>query len=723
MGTSGHTALVTTKLTPPTLPGGLVDRARLNDLLDDAVVDPVVRVVLVSAPAGSGKSTLIAGWLQRHGGAWLQADRADHDPARFWPHVVGALSSLVPGVGDAAGPVLPSAAADADPLLERITNELTNAPPVVLVIDDYHLVSNPATDDALERLVELAPPSFVLILSTRLDPALRLSRMRVRSQLVEIRADALRFAADEAQLLLQDQPVTDHQVAALCDRTEGWAAGLVLAGLSLRSSDDQDAFVAAFQGDDRLVVDYLTEEYLAGINEADRDRMLRTAMLDRMCGPLVDTVCGTSDGAQWLRDTAASNQLLISLDSTGTWYRYHHLLADVLRLEAEQAAVDAAPAHLNAAHWHRHNGSAHDAVEHYISAGEHQTAADLIYDEATELMNRGQLRTVAGQIARLGPLADNHAGALVVQGWICLLTGRFAEVHRCLETARTLKPSNDEAALIVALAIMTHIATGNVAAAIDEARGADDPFESTQAVTLGSAHVWAGGFENARPLLEQAERMAPEEGHDFVETVCPIFSAIAHIETGATDAARTDAARSIDLAQRKGLSELPQTALAHSVLARTIDEPAAAVETARRGVELARRSPGHITFSYALACAGDVLTHHNDPDGPAFINEARTLIDQCPDPGIAGRYLARVEARHRVPPSSPPQDVEVVEDLTDRELAVLRYLPSTLSQRDIANELYVSLNTVKTHCKAIYRKLSVGDRKAAVQAARDAGLL
>lgn len=725
MEAAGHSDLVATKLAAPTLPAQLVNRPRLDAMLDAAVADPAVRVVLVSAPAGSGKSTLLAGWeAPRDDCAWLQVDPADRDPARFWGHLIGALAGLVPDVAETVGPAVMSAAADAGPLLERLVNALVGGAPATLVIDDYHLVANPAIDGAIESLIELAPPTFMLVLVTRLDPSIRLSRLRVRSQLVEVRADALNFAPTEAQLLLRDADpgITAGHAEALCERTEGWAAGLVLAGLSLRASDDHDAFVQAFQGDDRLVVDYLTDEYLSQVDDADRTRMLRTAILDRMCGPLIDAVCGSTDGSRWLNETAAANQLLISLDRTGTWFRYHHLLGDVLRLDADQSSVNLADAHRQAARWHHEAGNAHDAVEHYLAADELATAADLIYDEATELMNRGQLRTVANQIARLGPLAEEHAGAMVVQGWIALLTGRFAESHRCLERARGLNPNDDEAGLIVALAIMTNMATGNVADALTEARAADDPFESTQAMTLGGAYVWAGDFDGARPFLEQAERLAPDEGHSFVQAVAPILSAIAHIEDNDTAAAHAEAARAIDIATQHGLSDLAQTALAHSVVARTTEKPDDAVTAAQRGVELARRSPERVTYAYALASGGDVLCHHDHPDGADLIAEARRVIDQCPDPGIAGRYLARVEARHQL--STPqPETPELVEDLTERELAVLRYLPSRMSQREIANELYVSLNTVKTHCKAIYRKLGTGDRKAAVQAARDVGLL
>ena len=673
MEAASDNALIATKLTAPTLPPRLIDRPRLNAVLDAAVADASVRVILVSAPAGSGKSTLVAGWQATRGDcAWLQADAADRDPARFWGHLVGALAGLVLDVVETVGPAVSSAAGDAGPLLERLANVLASGDRVTLVIDDYHLVANPAIDDAIDALIGLAPPTFRLVLVTRLDPSIRLSRLRVRAQLVEVRADELSFAPTEAQLLLRDADpaVTLDHADALCERTEGWAAGLVLAGLSLRASDDHDAFVHAFQGDDRLVVDYLTDECLSQVDEADRSRMMRTSVLDRMCGPLIDAVCGTSDGARW----------------------------------------------------HHQAGDAHDAVEHYLAADELTAAADLIYDEATELMNRDQLSTVADQVARLGPLAEEHAGALVVKGWIALFTGNYAESHRCVERARALNPSNDEAALSVALAIMTNLATGNVANALSEARSADAPFESTQAMALAGAHVWAGDFDGARPFLEQAERMAPDEGHRYVQVVAPIFSAIAHIEHNDTTAAHTDAARALDLIAHLGLGDLTQTALAYSILARTTEEPDEAVAAATRGVELVSRSPEPILRAYVFASAGDVLSHHGNAQGAALIAEARRIIDQCADPGIAGRYLARVKARHQL---STPQPVApaLVEDLTDRELAVLRCLPSPMSQREIANELYVSLNTVKTHCKAIYRKLGTGDRKAAVQAARDNGLL
>ncbi len=716
--------VVATKLTAPTSPSRLAARPALEATLDHAVSDHRIRVALVSAPAGSGKSTLVAAWQQhRTDCAWLQADAADGDPARFWGHLVAALDAAVPGVQAATTAAIPGAGADAAELVERLANELTRASPAVLVIDDYHLISNPAIDEAIERLIELAPATFTLMLCTRLDPSVRLGRLRVRGQLAEIRAGDLRFAPDDASVLLSQRGATpsSQQIDALCERTEGWAAGLVLAGMSLAASDDGDAFVASFQGDDRLVVEYLSDEFLSGVTDHDRTRLLQTSVLARMCGPLIDAVCDTTDGAQWLNQTASTNQLVISLDRTGTWYRYHHLLADLLHLEAERT-TDLTGIHGRAAAWHQNDGSSHAAVEHYIAAGELSAAADLIYDEATELMNRGQLRTLREQIDRLGPVADEHAGTTVVRGWISLLTGNFAAAQTSVERARALEPNDDEAGLIVALAIMTHIASGNVTRALDEVASAGDPFESTQAMTLGGAHTWGGNFDQARPLLRRASGMAPQEGNTFVEAVTPIFSAIAHIESGDAQAAQRDANAALATASANGFDDLGQIALAHSIVARTADDPESAIASAERGVDLARRSPEHIMLAYALASAGDVLCHHDDARGAEFLAEARGVVDRCVDPGIAGRYLARVEARHQL--ASPPTEVAgIVEALTDRELAVLRYLPTPMPQREIASELYVSLNTVKTHCKAIYRKLGVGDRKAAVQAARDANLL
>ncbi len=728
MATADTVTLVGTKVTAPTPPVQLVRRSRLEDALSAGIGDPGVRVVVVSAPAGSGKSTLVAAWLHAAeiAAGWLQADSADHDPARFWTHAVAALGRQLPGLDRAVASTVPGSGADARPLIERLANHLEQwAEPVTLVVDDYHLIANQDVDHGIERLVDLAPPTFTLVVCSRVDPSLRLSRLRVRGRLLEIRADDLRFAPPEAAVLLgrQGSAPLPHQVAALCERTEGWAAGLVLAGMSLADSEDADAFVAAFQGDDRLVVDYLTEEFLAGLPPEDRERLLRTSILERLSGPLVEAVCEITDGGGWLRRLAATNQLLIGLDRNGTWFRYHHLLADLLRVEAENSIRgELAELHRRAGGWHRDHGSAMDAIEHYLNSGDHDEAADLIHDEANELLNSGQLATLRRQITGLGPLADEHVGTTVVSGFLALFAGRLPDAQYSLDLARTLGPDDDEIRLTIALAVYIAMASGDVGSALQEARASDHPTEAAQALSLIWVRTWAGDFDEAASLLGVAERLADQQGNTLVAASVPVCEAIIALETGGAADARRAAERALDIAAAEGLNDTTRVALAHSIIGRTSDQPDESVAAARRGAALADETAMALTRAYALTSAAEVVSRHDHPDGHDLLRQARTILDRCPDPGIVGQYLHRVEARQGTLPA-PPDSPGLVEKLTDREHAVLRYLPSQLSHRDIAGELYVSLNTVRTHCKAIYRKLGVSDRKSAVQAARDHDLL
>ncbi|MEZ5376815.1 MAG: LuxR C-terminal-related transcriptional regulator [Acidimicrobiales bacterium] len=723
MGSDGVTSLVATKLTPPTPPGGLVDRTRLSDTLDAAAAEPAVRVVLVSAPAGSGKSTLLASWhRRRRNGAWVQADSADHDPARFWSYVVGALDDAVPGLEAAVRPAISAAGSDASRLVERIANELTDSAPVVLVIDDYHLIDNPNVDESLERLIELAPETFLLVLSTRIDPGLRLSRLRVRSHLVEIRADNLRFDPAEAHRLLEDRHLTGEQAASLCERTEGWAAGLVLAGLSLDRSADHDGFVEAFQGDDRLVVDYLTEEYLAGVDEADRQRMLESAVLDQMTGPMIDAVCGGEDGSRWLRTLASANQLVIGLDNTDTAFRYHHLLRDLLLLQAERDIPHRlADLHLAAAHWHQEHGDTYRAIDHFIAGGDLVTAGDFIAVHATKLLNDGQIFTVLDLLARLGDLPEHHARSAATKGWLDFSTGRFTAARHYYDIAAAHADGAD-ANLIAALGIMVNLAEGDLNTALSLAATMSEPTESTQAIGLAAVHTWAGQFDQARRYIAIARELGASEPSDYAIAVAPGFAAVLGIESADPQQAAADAEAALSHATDRGIADAPQLSISHAVIARTTTEPHRRQAASARAVDLIRRAPEPFTNAYVHALVADSAFEHGDPNGVMWLAEAQRAVDGCADPGIAGRLVARVAGRHGHT-NRPSSQAGLAEELTDREIAVLRYLPSPMSQRDIAGELFVSLNTVKTHCRAIYRKLAVTDRKAAVQAARDAGLL
>jgi LuxR family maltose regulon positive regulatory protein len=361
------------------------------------------------------------------------------------------------------------------------------------------------------------------------------------------------------------------------------------------------------------------------------------------------------------------------------------------------------------------------AVEHLLQAGCRVEAADVVADNATKLLNVGRVYTVTRYIERLGDLVDEHEGLAIVHGWVSFVTGRFAEAERSLEVARRLDVDGVDAGLIQSLSAMIHLAEGDVAAALDIVDGDVPTTEPTNPMVLGGVRVMGGRFDEARPYLALANEMAASRPDHFVAAVTPVFEAVAELESGRPEVARALAHRSVTEADERRIGEAAQLALAHSVLARTSDEPETAVDAALRGVQLARRSPENVTLSYALASAADVAFECDHGDAERLLAEARGIVNRCADPGIAGRYLARVEARHGR--AGRPSTDGLVEDLTERELSVLRYLPSKLSQREIAGELYVSLNTVKTHCKAIYRKLGVEGRHAAVQSARDHRLL
>lgn len=511
---AGHDVreLVATKLHVPTAPAHLVRRGRLDDLLDRAIAQRH-RLILVSAPAGSGKSTLLAGSLADRDVdlAWLQVEDSDADPVRFWSYLTAAIGRTRPGMNDAVAPTIVSSGGTPDAVVAVLVNALAAEPsPLVVVIDDYHLIDNPDVHAGVERFVELCPDHASPVIATRTDPSFRLGRLRARAQLTEIRAADLRFDPDEATDLLATPLLDREMVRELCDRTEGWAAGLVLAGLSLSGLDDATDFIAGFGGDNRLVVDYLTDELLASIRPYDRQRLIETSILDRLTGPLVDAVTGSTDASAWLQRIAASNRLVVGLDQTGTAFRYHHLLRDLLRLEAQREIPDRLPdLHLAAAARHHDHGDMYTAIEHYIYAGELVTAGDLAV-HATALLNGGQIFTVLGLLDQLGDLPERHARSALVRGCINLTTGRFARARHDYDVAAQLDDGTD-ANLTASLGIMVHLAEGDLHGAMSIAANMTEPTESTPGLGLAAANTWAGLSDEARRHIAITSELGASE--------------------------------------------------------------------------------------------------------------------------------------------------------------------------------------------------------------------
>ena len=373
--------LLATKLYMPASRPDLVSRPRLADRLDEGLARGLI---VVCAPAGYGKTVLLADWARRggHSAGWLSLDAGDNDPARFWRHAVAALDRARPGIGDRVAPLLGSPAPSSfHGLVTALINELAGEEEVLLVLDDYHVIGSAQVHQSLAFLVEHRPAGVGVVLASRSDPPLGLARLRARGQLTEIREAELRFTPAEAGELFQHaaSALPDASVAALAARTEGWAAGLQLAALSLRGHEDAAAFVAAFTGSHRYVLDYLAEEVLEQQDEQLRAFLLETSVLDRLSGPLCDAVTGGEGSQALLEEAERAGLFLIPLDEVRGWWRYHHLFADLLRARLQQEQPGrAAQLHRNAAAWYSEHGLAEDAIGHAAAAGEMLWAARII---------------------------------------------------------------------------------------------------------------------------------------------------------------------------------------------------------------------------------------------------------------------------------------------------------------------------------------------------------
>ncbi len=401
---SGQDLLLATKLHVPRPQPGFVPRRRLVKALGEGLARGRV---LVCAPAGFGKTALLADWA-RDGGrpvAWLGLDGGDSDPARFWRYATAALDRARPGLAGRISPLLPRSS---EGLVTALINELADDPgpdEVLLVLDDYHLVDSGPVHESVAFLLENLPAALRVVVSGRVDPPLPLARLRARGQLAELRAADLRFTSEEAAALLGEAAgpgLPGAAVAALVARTEGWAAGLQLAGLSLRGHADAAGFAVAFSGSHRFVLDYLADEVLDSQTGQVRAFLLETSVLERLSGELCDAVTGRVGSQAMLQDIERAGLFLVPLDEVRGWWRYHHLFADLLRarLQAEQPGRVQA-LHRAAAAWCEEHDLADDAVRHALAAGDAAWAARLVERHVETLLGRSEGATLRRWLSAL----------------------------------------------------------------------------------------------------------------------------------------------------------------------------------------------------------------------------------------------------------------------------------------------------------------------------------
>jgi ATP/maltotriose-dependent transcriptional regulator MalT len=430
--------LLATKLYIPKWRSGLVSRPRLVEQLHRGAER---KLTLVTAPAGFGKTTLLAEWLAatpagEASAGWVSLDQGDNDPGLFWAYVIAALQRVRPGIGANALALLESARPPAiESVLATLINDIAeDGHDIALVLDDVHVIDAQPIHEAIAFFVDHLPPNLLLVLASRSDPVLPLSRLRARGELTELRAADLRFRPDEAAAFLNEMMGLDlsaGDVTALEARTEGWIAGLQLAALSMRGRADVSDFIAAFAGDDRYIVDYLVEEVLQRQPETMRDFLLQTSILERLSGPLCDAVTGRDDSRMVLERLERGNLFLVPLDSRRHWYRYHHLFADVLRAHlGEELPDQPAALHRRASEWYEQTGSPADAIRHAFAAGDFGRAANLVELTATAMRRSRQEATLLGWLRMLPDEVFQCRPVLsAVYGGVLLSNGLFEGVE------------------------------------------------------------------------------------------------------------------------------------------------------------------------------------------------------------------------------------------------------------------------------------------------------
>jgi LuxR family maltose regulon positive regulatory protein len=650
-------ALLGTKLHIPTARRQLVPRPRLTARMPVGS-DPLPRLILVSAPAGFGKTTLLSQWLDQwrtaqqaesRRVAWLSLDAEDSDPRRFLALLIGAIQATEPQVGVDAAALLQAGGATVAPgVLVSLINDLDSLDgTLVVALDDYHLVESPEVHEAVTFLLDHLPDHLPLAVATRSDPPLPLARLRSRGQLAEVRAADLRFTASEAQEFLNRAmglDLAEADVDALEERTEGWIAGLQLAALSLRDipeRGDVAGFIEAFTGSNRFVIDYLADEVLARQPVQVRDFLLGTAVLDRLTGPLCDAVTGGADSAAMLEDLERGNLFLVPLDAERSWYRYHHLFADMLRARLHAEAPDKVPnLHRRASEWFAAHGLVEEAVRHALATADFDRAAHLMEEALPEMRRTRQdglllawIRALPESVVRRSPVLS------IVAGWSLMMSGDLDAVERRLDDAEeALAAGAADEDLAAAWADTDDLRTapatvavyraslaqarGDVAGTVRHARhaldlaGPEDHFvRGAGSGFLGLAAWAAGDVGEALSTFSDAVRSLHAAGNLVDELDSTVVLADMWVASGRPSRARRLCEQALQTATEGGHPYLRATADLHVALAeldREADELAGAeghLETARilgeRTSITENRHRWFVAMSQVRAAGGD----------------------------------------------------------------------------------------------------------------------
>ena len=730
--------LMTSKLRRPAARPGTIPRSPLIGRLAADGSPPIVAVI---APSGYGKTTLLAQWAELNGQAfaWVSLDDRDNDPKVLLSYVAAALDSVQP-VGDQ---VFEALASNTSSVPGTVVPRLGSAfwsmtAPVVLVLDDAHLLWNTECRDALSVLADHVPPGSRLVLAGRDTPPLRIARLRVEGRILEIGPAELSLSRQEAASLLHaaDVPLGDDDVAALHQRTEGWAAGLYLAALYLREGGSVQGAGDAFGGDDRLVSQYMESEFLGRISARHREFLTRTAVLDRMCGPLCEAVLDQPGSAAELAELVRSNLLLVPLDRRGFWYRYHHLFRDMLLAELERLEPGLLPVlRRRAAAWCEANGRPEEALEYAMAADDVDAAARLAQSLWLPTDRQGRFVTLQRWFRWLDD-RDAIARYPLVAVWAALLaaeTGRPAEAERWADivdswqygdSSRPADPVT-EAWAGVLRAVMCRCGIEQMRTDADEAVQKFTAANTMMPVALlcqGLARILCGDLDGSDALLEDTARRAEEVGAHETRADALCERSLLAMANGNWSRAEILAAQARDALRPIGM----ETLLASAVLARAAVHRGD-LTAARRELVSAQRLRPLLTYAIPhLAVQARIQLIHVHL-ALADIAGARTLMREIEEilqrrPRLGTLVVEALELRAQLSAERGPA-TPGMSSLTTAELRVLPMLATHLSFPEIGAEMFLSPHTVKSQAMSIYRKLGASSRNQAVIRSRELGLL
>lgn len=720
--------VVAGKLLPSRLPSGAVPRETLTRKLTSGRHH---RLTLVSAPAGFGKTTLLTAWGSAPESGpvcWVSLDRGDTDPTRFWTHVIAALAGHEPTAGTTSLAALRAHPEEFEAYtLPRLLDEIPReGPNFTLVLDDFHLAETAQISGDVEAFLRYRPDRLHLVLGTRSDPALGIARLRASGDLLEIRAEDLRFDDRELMSFLDGVGIVGlsrDERLRLAERTGGWPAPVRLLALLMPDHDRGD-FMESLAHGSRTVVDYLTSDVLDLLSPDVHDFVVHASVLERMNASLCDAVTGTVGSGAILARLERSN-FFTSVDATGEWYRLHHLFAEALHLELARTEPGLVPElHLRAAAWFEASGDLETATDHAIMSRDLSVATRLVSRQAQPLIGMGRWATVVRWLSDLSwPEAKADPELAYVRATAAAIRNDVDVAETWLDVAET-GPSGMIGTMELPLGFRTDflratIGVNDVSRAEAAARRAIEsaPAPAWRGVALsalGQAQYLRGDYGAARKVLRKAVGLIPD-ANPLLLTVAIGNLALAEYAEGSSRHAAPLLDGALEQLRAIGQELTPAGAIVHMACgerARTDGDPRAAVgwfEAAIAMLERRTRSAwlanAHLLRAQACRALGDVTGETGSLD------VADAILDRLPD---AGGLAARSRELRQTVTGPVHRATEFGEQLSGREITVLQLAAAGLSQREIADQLFISYNTVKSHLKATYRKLGATSRDEAM---------